>query len=75
MADKLMCIPNGEHKTSPSVEYTQLNEPTNRNLIKVPKENSIIKLWGLNQWTPQFSLPPCLNSDKGIVIKNCKKSE
>ena len=32
-----MCIPNGEHKTSPSVEYTQLNEPTNQNLIKFPK--------------------------------------
>ena len=45
MADKLMYIPNEDIQNTLSVDYdqclkpldTQLNEPTNQNLIKVPK--------------------------------------
>ena len=60
MADKLMHFPNEDKKITRSVNYnqwlkslnTQLNEPTNQNLIKVPKVvmptyKNFIKLLGL----------------------------
>ena len=43
------------HKITPSVDYhdwlkrldTKLYEPTNKNSIKLPKENATLELWGL----------------------------
>ena len=37
MADTLMHHSNDNTKIYPPVDYTQLNEPTNQNSIKVPK--------------------------------------
>ena len=50
-----MYILNNETQITTSLNYnkwlkrfdTLFNEPTNQNTTKVPKENYIIKLWGL----------------------------